>query len=68
MAESLASLPLDQKRVLVLIPDTTRTMPLPFLFDLLEEFLIQRVRKLDFLVALGTHQPLGDNQLSKLVG
>jgi nickel-dependent lactate racemase len=68
VADSLASLLLDQNRVLVLIPDNTRTMPLPLLFDLLEEFLVQRVSKLDFLVALGTHQPLGDDQMSKLVG
>jgi lactate racemase len=66
--ESLDTLTLDGKRVLILIPDNTRTMPMPFMFDLLEEFLSQRVSQLDFLVALGTHQPLNDRQLGKLVG
>jgi nickel-dependent lactate racemase len=66
--ESLDTLALDGKRVLILIPDNTRTMPMPFMFDLLEKFLSQRVRQLDYLVALGTHQPLDDRQLGKLVG
>jgi nickel-dependent lactate racemase len=38
------------------------------MFDLFEELLSQRVSQLDYLVALGTHQPLDDIQLSKLVG
>ncbi len=66
--ESLDTVALDGKRVLILIPDNTRTMPMPFMFDLFEEFLSQRVRQLDYLVALGTHQPLDDRQLGKLVG
>src|SRR4030065_1542822 len=66
--DSLASLALDAKRVLVLIPDNTRTMPMPLMFDLFEEFLSRQVSQLDYLVALGTHQPLDDYQLSKLVG
>ncbi len=66
--EGLARMPLDGKRVLVLIPDGTRTMPMPLLFDLLEEAAAPRTRALDFLVALGTHPPMSDAQLSKLVG
>ncbi len=66
--QGLAPLPLDGKRVLVLIPDGTRTMPMPLLFDVLDEALGPRARALDFLVALGTHPPLGDLQLSQLVG
>jgi len=66
--DSLSSLALDGKRVIVLIPDNTRTMPMPLMFDLFEELLSRRVSQLDYLVALGTHQPLDDAQLSKLVG
>lgn len=62
------SVALDGKRLLILIPDTTRTMPMPFVFDLFDQLLRPRVRKLDYLVALGTHQPLSDAQLSRLVG
>jgi nickel-dependent lactate racemase len=66
--EGLSQLPLDGRRVLVLIPDGTRTMPMPLLFDVLSEALSGRAAALDFLVALGTHPPLGDAQLSALVG
>ncbi len=58
----------DGRRVLVLIPDHTRTMPLPLFFRLLARHLGPRVRQLDFLVALGTHPPLSDAQLLRLVG
>ena len=56
------------QRVLILIPDGTRTMPMPQMFGLFEELLGPRVAALDYLVALGTHQPMSDAQLSKLVG
>jgi len=64
----LDSLALEGKRVLILIPDSTRTMPTPLLFDLLEESLSGRVKQLDYLVALGTHRLMDDDQLSRLVG
>ncbi len=44
------------QRVLVVIPDHTRTLPLPFLFRTLVEVL-RDTRQLDFMVALGTHPP-----------
>ncbi|NMC54542.1 MAG: DUF2088 domain-containing protein [Chloroflexi bacterium] len=55
------------QRVLVLIPDHTRSMPLPLLFRGLAEAL-RDVRKLDFMVALGTHAPLSEESLNQLVG
>jgi nickel-dependent lactate racemase len=64
----LAELPVDGARVLVLVPDGTRTMPMPLLFDVLTEALPSRVAALDFLVALGTHAPMSDAALSTLVG
>ncbi len=66
--QALAGLPVDGKRVLVLIPDSTRTMPVPLMFCLLEDALGSRVRALDYLVALGTHQPMSDVQLTHLIG
>src|SRR5512141_2193073 len=66
--ESLDSLRLDGKRVLVIIPDGTRSMPMPLMFSLFHEFLDVRVPQLDYLVALGTHQPMSDSQLGKLIG
>jgi nickel-dependent lactate racemase len=58
----------DGQRVLVIIPDGTRTMPMPLMAALLDEVLGARVAALDYLVALGTHQPMDDAQLGALVG
>jgi nickel-dependent lactate racemase len=55
------------KRVLVLIPDHTRTVPLPQLFRMTVEVLAD-AGKLDFMVALGTHPPLDDDSYLKLIG
>ena len=54
--------------MLVLVPDGTRTMPMPLLFEVLTGALPDRVAALDFLVALGTHPPMSDAPLSRLVG
>ena len=66
--EGIGSLPIDGKRVLVIIPDGTRTMPMPLMYDLLETHLAPRAAVLDYIVALGTHPIMTDEQLSKLVG
>jgi len=66
--DGLGRIPVDGQRVLVLIPDGTRTMPMPLAFDVLQHVLGPKVAALDFLVALGTHLPLSDAQLGRLVG
>jgi nickel-dependent lactate racemase len=68
VAEGLADLPIDGRRVLVIIPDGTRTMPMPLLVDALERAVGTRPAALDFLVALGTHSPMSDAQLAQLIG
>ncbi len=55
------------QRVLVLIPDHTRSLPLPFLFRALVDVL-RDAKQLDFMVALGTHPALSEESLHKLVG
>ena len=54
--------------MLVLIPDGTRTMPMPLMFEMLDRELGPRVAALDYLVALGTHSPMNDAQLSAPIG
>jgi len=68
LAAECAGLPVDGKRVLVLIPDGTRHAPIPLLFRLLYEQLGDRVARLDYLIALGTHPPMPDSAVEKLVG
>ena len=54
-------------KLLVLIPDHTRSIPLPRLFRHLVT-LLSGAKRLDFMVALGTHPPLSEAQLYRLVG
>jgi nickel-dependent lactate racemase len=56
-----------RERVLVLVPDQTRTLPLPGLFSALTEALEDAAR-LDVLIALGTHPPLSLQQQLELLG
>ena len=68
MGEALDAWNLSGKRVLVIIPDATRTAPIPLFFRLFRELLTGKAAALDYLVALGTHQPMDDAALSRLVG
>lgn len=49
-----------KRRVLLIIPDGTRTAPIGLLFQSLWEQLGDVVGALDILVALGTHQPMSE--------
>jgi len=68
IAQACDDLPLDGKRVLVIIPDTTRTAPIALFFRLLYEQLGRRVEQLDYLIALGTHPPMSEEAIEHLVG
>jgi nickel-dependent lactate racemase len=68
LSEALAGVDLDRRNVLVIIPDVTRTAPIPLMFRLLGDLVGARAARLDYLVALGTHAPMSDETLSRLVG
>ncbi len=68
VVKGLESLGLAGKRVLVLIPDGTRTFPVPLFFRILTEHLQGKAAAIDFLVALGTHPAMSEEALLKLVG
>ncbi len=68
LAELFAAHDLTGKRVLAIIPDSTRTAPVPLLVRLLGELVGERAAALDYLVALGTHPPMDDAALSRLIG
>ena len=55
------------KRILAVIPDHTRSCPLGTIVRRLRESIGSRADKLDFLIALGTHRPLGDTQIDSLL-
>jgi len=56
------------ERVLAIIPDSTRTAPVAQFYRLLCELVGKRAAKLDFLVALGTHPPMSEAAITRLVG
>ncbi|OUL18842.1 hypothetical protein BV378_34315 [Nostoc sp. RF31YmG] len=66
--QALADPQFNGQRILVLIPDGTRTAPIPQMFRLLHQELSKRVAALDFLIALGTHNPMSESQINRLVG
>ena len=45
----------ENKRVLVLTPDSTRTAPLPVMIKAIKSTVGSYTAKLDFMIALGTH-------------
>lgn len=65
---ALARVDLAGKRVLIITPDSTRTAPLPKMFRLFYEVLGQEVAALDYLIALGTHQPMSEAAINALFG
>lgn len=68
LQEFLSQAPLTKRKLLVIVPDDTRTSPMPLLYETFVEILFPRVQKLAFLVALGTHPPLTEVQLARLFG
>ncbi len=51
------------KRVLLIIPDNTRSGPIGDIFKIIYDFLGQKAKVVDCLVALGTHPPLTEEQI-----
>lgn len=68
MASALKSAALDGKRVVIIIPDGTRTAPIAQMFRLFHELLGERVAALDYLIALGTHQPMNEEAINRRLG
>lgn len=55
------------RRVLFIIPDNSRTAPIDRIFRIIYERLQERATTIDFLIALGTHPPLTEEQIYKRV-
>src|SRR5437867_4442534 len=60
VAQACPSEPFRGKRVLLIVPDGTRTAPVGVLFKAIHGALGTTAAKLDVLVALGTHQPMNE--------
>lgn len=68
LSQDLGRLDLSGKKILVIIPDGTRTAPISMLFTTLCNILTRSAKLLDFLIALGTHPVMPEGEIEKLVG
>jgi nickel-dependent lactate racemase len=68
LAQGLNRASLAGQRVLVIVPDGTRTAPLPQLLHHLQALLSDQVRALDVLIALGTHPPMSEAAIRHHLG
>jgi lactate racemase len=68
VVEQLSRLPLDGRSACVLVPDATRTCPMPLLLGAVHRALHGRVSRLTVLVALGTHAPMSEAALGAHLG
>jgi nickel-dependent lactate racemase len=66
--DQLAAAGLDGRSVCVVVPDGTRSCPLPLLLGAVHEALHGRVSRLTVLVALGTHARMGEPALAAHLG
>lgn len=66
--EQLSGHPFDGRSVCVLVPDGTRTCPLPLLLRSVHGALHGRVSRLTVLIALGTHAPMTEDALARHLG
>ncbi|MGH3088855.1 MAG: lactate racemase domain-containing protein [Rubrobacteraceae bacterium] len=66
--EFLSGRELDGRRVLVVVPDGTRTAPIPLMARLIHKQLSGRVAELNFLIALGTHRPMSRQRMDRHFG
>jgi nickel-dependent lactate racemase len=65
---ALASADLDAKRVCLVVPDRTRTCPLPLIMTAFRDALAGRAKEVTVLIALGTHQGHSEEQLAQHLG
>lgn len=68
VSEQLAAADLDGRSVCLVIPDGTRSCPLPLLLSAVHGALHGRVRRLTALVALGTHAAMDEQALASHLG
>jgi nickel-dependent lactate racemase len=68
IAQGIASQPLDGKSVLVILPDLTRSAPIAMLFEALYAGMAKRAKKIEVLIATGTHAAMTEAQIAERMG
>lgn len=68
VGQAVENLRPDGRRILVVVPDATRTCPLDAVFRAVHERLTGRARKITVLIALGTHPPMSRTAMLQRLG
>src|SRR5579859_4935502 len=63
VAQALSPLRLAGKKVLLIVPDATRTAPVGLLFRVIPDLIGREARNLDVMIALGTHPPMSEEAI-----
>ncbi len=66
--QQLGAHDVDGRSVCLLVPDATRSCPLPLLLHAVHGALAGRATRMTTLVALGTHAPMGEEALAQHLG
>jgi len=64
-ARALSALDLSGKKVLLIVPDATRTAPVGLLFRAIHDLIGRQTKALDVMIALGTHPPMTDDAINR---
>ena len=64
-APALAAADLAGKRVLLIVPDSTRTAPVGLMFRVIHDLIGGQTAALDVMIALGTHPPMSDEAINR---
>jgi nickel-dependent lactate racemase len=68
LAETCPPKEYQDKRILLIVPDGTRTAPIDVIFRALHGLIADRTKSFDVLIALGTHQPLSEAAIRQRLG
>ncbi|WP_062979491.1 lactate racemase domain-containing protein [Nocardia flavorosea] len=68
VAGQLATLDLDGRSVCLVVPDATRSCPLPLLISALHSELHGRATRITVVIALGTHAAMSEERLASRLG
>jgi lactate racemase len=68
VVEQLAGVDLDGRSLCVIVPDGTRSCPLPLLVGAVHEAAHGRATRITVLIALGTHQAMSETDLARHLG
>ena len=65
VAAALSAASLRDKRVLLVVPDSTRSTPIGLMFRIIHDLIGAETAALDVMIALGTHLPMSEDAIHR---